>query len=140
VNSNKTYDIKIPPGVYDGASLKIQGLGAKGPTGMQSGDLILVIGVDDHPTMSADGADIVSRIDISLRSALLGCEIPVETIHGQVTLKVPACTKPGQKLCLKDKGIQTEQFHGNHIVITNVNFPEKLTEEQAIAVKAIFEE
>jgi molecular chaperone DnaJ len=130
ISANKSYDIVIPPGVVDGAKMRLAGLGGKGPGKSPNGDLILIIRVMPHAKMRAEGSSVLSEENISLKSALLGCEIEVETIHGSVKMQIPPCTKPGQKLSLKGKGINLKNGLGNHIVIVNVEFPESLTQEQ----------
>ena len=125
----KQYDVRIPAGIKDGITLRLSGLGGKGPKG-RNGDLLVSIHIESHPTMHADGNNIVSTANISLKSALLGCEIDVETLYGNVKMKIPSCTHAGQKLSLKDKGIRIPNSTGSHIVIVNVEFPESLTQEQ----------
>lgn len=130
VTVGKNYDIVIPAGVTDNINMRLAGLGGKGPNGTPNGDLILIIRVQPHAKMRMSDATILSEENISLKSALLGCEIDVETIYGSVKVRVPPCTKPGQKLALKDKGIKTKSGVGSHIVIMNVEFPDSLTQEQ----------
>lgn len=129
IPTQRQHDIFIPAGALNGAKLRVPGLGSKSADG-RDGDLIITIMVEAHPTMRNDGANIVSSTEISLKSALLGCEIDVETIYGPVKMKIPPCTSSGRKFSIKEKGIRTQVGVGNHIVIVNVKFPESLTQEQ----------
>lgn len=132
----KQYDVRIPPGIKTGTTLRLPGLGGKGQNG-RNGDLLISVHVDPHQTMNADGNNIISTSNINLKSALLGCEIDVETLSGNVKLKIPPCTHHGQKLAMKDKGIATANATGSHIVIVNVEFPESLTQEQQDQINKI---
>lgn len=137
VNVERKYDLKIPPGIPDGTTMRLAGKGGPGQDGAPPGDLMVGIRVEPHPTMKASGNNIISDTNISLKSALLGCEVDVETIHGPMKLKIPPCIKPGQKLALKDQGIRAAAGTGSHIVVINVDFPESLTDQQQEQIKAI---
>ena len=138
----KKYDVHIPPCIVSGTTLRLAGLGGKSKDGGPLGDLLIKVFVDADPKMALDGNTIHSSVNISLRSALVGTELDVETLHGPIKLKIPQCTKPGQKLAIKDKGpkiANTDSF-GNHIVHVNVDFPNNLSEEQIEQIKNTLKE
>ncbi len=134
--SQRTVDIKIPPGVRHGMHIRYNGQGGKSP-GRPDGDLIVGIAVEPHPQMSLEGENVASEVHIPLKTALLGGEVEVETLHGAVKLKIPPCTRPFQKLALKDKGIPLKNGMSKHIVTINVDFPTNLTEEQCAQINNI---
>jgi molecular chaperone DnaJ len=133
---DKSCNVHIPPGIQAGMTLRLAGMGGKSLSGGRSGNLFIKINVEPHPTMWREGNDILSIASISLKSALLGCELEVETLHGVYSMKIPPCTKPGQKLAIRDKGIHGNTI-GSHIAVCNVEFPESLTQEQQEQLKNI---
>lgn len=99
----KTLDIAIPAGVNDGQVLRLKGQGLPGSDG-QSGDAYVQISVRPHPGFRREGADIVSELPVSLGEALNGASVRIETVDGQVDVKVPKGAKEGTKLRLRGKG------------------------------------
>ncbi|MBN9277969.1 MAG: J domain-containing protein [Hyphomicrobium sp.] len=99
----KTLDIAIPAGVDDGQVLRLKGQGLSGSDG-QSGDAYVQISVRPHPGFRREGADIVSELPVSLGEALNGASVRIETVDGQVDVKVPKGAKEGTKLRLRGKG------------------------------------
>ncbi|MBN9265198.1 MAG: J domain-containing protein, partial [Hyphomicrobium sp.] len=70
----------------------------------QSGDAYVQISVRPHPGFRREGADIVSELPVSLGEALNGASVRIETVDGQVDVKVPKGAKEGTKLRLRGKG------------------------------------
>lgn len=105
LSDGKTLDINIPPGTVDGQSLRLKGQGLPGQGGAPSGDAYVEIGVKAHPYFERDGSDILLECPISLGEAVLGGQITVPTIDGNVSLKVPKGSNTGTQLRLKGKGV-----------------------------------
>jgi len=64
--------------------------------------------------------------------AVLGTEVDVETVDGEVTMKVPAGTQPGTNFKLSGHGaprLGTDE-RGPHIVTVNVEIPKNLSRRQ----------
>jgi curved DNA-binding protein len=94
-------DIKVPVGVEEGQTLRLQG---QGPNGA---DLLLKIHVDPHPYFKREGNDLLITAPISVAEAVLGTKIDVPTLDGsKLTVKVPAGTSSGARLRLRGKGIK----------------------------------
>jgi curved DNA-binding protein len=87
----QTLQVRIPPGVEDGARLR-------------AGDTSFQIRVRPHAQLRREGADIHTELPISVTEALLGAKIDVPTLDGGVALTVPAGTSSGAKLRLRGKG------------------------------------
>jgi molecular chaperone DnaJ len=120
--------IHIPAGVRDGQTLRVRGEGEAGVRGGGIGDLYVIVRIRPDPHFERDGDDIRSTNTIPVTDAILGTEIAVETVHGRVTLKVPAGTQPGQAFRLKGKGmpvLNSSRF-GDHYVTVNVEIPTRL--------------
>ncbi|KAF5836754.1 molecular chaperone [Dunaliella salina] len=90
------------------------------------------IEVEPHPIFRRDGPDVYVTQDVPLVKALLGTNVTVPTIEGNVELTVPACTQHGDKLRLRGRGIfSTERgLKGDQYVEVRVVLPRTLTQRQ----------
>jgi DnaJ-class molecular chaperone len=92
--------VKIPAGVSDGQSLRLQG---QGPGG---GNLRLKLRIQAHPYFRREGNNIILEVPVSVAEAILGAKVDVPTLDGsRLTVKVPPGTSSGARLRLKGKGI-----------------------------------
>ena len=105
LGDGKTLDIKIPAGTEEGQVLRLKGQGRPGHGRGPAGDVQIEIKVKSHRHFSRKGMSIHLELPVTLQEALLGAEIAAPTIHGQVTLRVPAGANNGTTLRLKGKGI-----------------------------------
>lgn len=124
--------IKIPPGVDDGAQLRLSGEGEGGWRGGPPGDLYVVIRVKAHELFSRHGDDILCELPITFPQAALGAEVEVPTLDGPAPLKIPAGTQNNQILRLKGKGMPNlrGRGHGDALYQVVIEVPTKLTREQ----------
>ena len=102
LSSGKTLDIKLPPGVEDGARIRLAGQGQPGPAG--NGDAIVTIAIKPHRFFKRDGNNIRLDLPVSLDEAVLGAKVRVPTVDGPVMLGVPKGSSSGKVLRLKGKG------------------------------------
>lgn len=132
-----TLSVKIPAGVDTGSRLKLRGEGETGPAGGASGDLYVVIQVEQHPIFIRDNLDIICEVPISFVQAALGAEIDVPTLDGKVKMKIPAATQSGKVFRMKGKGIKDVQgYHqGDQHVRITVETPTHLTSRQKELLK-----
>jgi len=98
-------DVRIPPGLSDGQSIRLRGQGAPGANGGPQGDVILQVAVAPHPYYVRDGNDLRMDLSISLQEAVNGGKVEVPTLTGMVTLTVPANSNTGAVLRLRGKGL-----------------------------------
>jgi curved DNA-binding protein len=97
----RAIDVKIPAGIDDGQTLRLQG---QGPGGA---DLHLKMRVGSHPYFEREGHDLLITVPITIAEAILGAKIDVPTLDGaKLTMKVPAGTSSGARLRLRGKGIK----------------------------------
>ncbi len=124
--------IKIPAGIDDGMSIRLQGKGGAAPQGGEKGDLYVQVRVRPHRHLTREGAIILSEETISMVDAALGTEINVETVDGKVTMKVPAGTQSGTPFKLSGHGVplMRSDDRGPHIVTIIVETPKNLTKKQ----------
>ncbi len=100
--NGETFDVRIPPGVKNGDTLRIRGKG-KSFQGKR-GDLLLKVEVASDPEYEREGDNLYKTIDIPLKTAMFGGKVKVNTLEKEITLKVPKNTKCGQKFRVKGLG------------------------------------
>jgi molecular chaperone DnaJ len=132
IRERKPLKVKIPAGVDNGTRMKLRGEGEAGPQGGPSGDLYVVIAVEEHPYFVRDGADLLCEVPITFPQAALGGDIQVPTLSGKKTLTVPAGTNSGQEFVLKGEGVAHVNGYrrGNLVIRTVIDVPRKLTKRQ----------
>lgn len=138
VRNEKVLEIKIPAGVDQGSRLRIMGEGEGGPKGGPSGDLYVVLSVEEHPFFQRQDNNIYCEIPISFSQAALGGETTVPTLEKPQKIKIPAGTQSDTVFRLKGRGIVSLNGYGkgDQLVRVKVATPKKLTKEQ----KELFEQ
>lgn len=129
----QSVDVTIPAGIDEGQSLRISGKGERGYKGGPNGDLYLEVHILDHAQFRRDGRNIHLEIPVSTVDATLGCEIDVPTIHGDVTMKIPAGTQDGTMFRLRSKGIpevRNPNQLGDQICTVKVQVDQHLTKRE----------
>ncbi|KAH9877045.1 hypothetical protein IAQ61_002406 [Plenodomus lingam] len=115
VKERKTISIDIPGGVEDGMRLRVNGEGdapltgqvaASGPIRGQKGDLYVLIRVANDSKFKRNGSDILHTATIPLTTAVLGGEIKVPTLDGEVMVKVPTGSGTGDRVTLSGLGMK----------------------------------
>ncbi|PIE60673.1 MAG: molecular chaperone DnaJ [Desulfobulbus propionicus] len=132
VNKTKKVSIRIPAGVDTGSRMRLTGEGEGGKRGGRSGDLYVIIHVEEHEHFQRDGQYIFLSLPIPMVQAALGCEVDVPTIYGTSTLKIPAGTQSGDRFTLAGEGVQSLRGggKGDMIVEAKVLTPTRLSKEQ----------
>ena len=129
----ETLRITVPAGVADGQVIKLKGHGGKGTNGGPDGDLYITFVIPDDPVFKRKENDLYTDVTIDLYTAVLGGEVTVNTLDGQVKLKVRPGTQNDAKGRLKGKGFpvyKQEGVTGDLIVTYHVTMPTTLTEKQ----------
>ena len=98
-------DLKIPAGIESGQRLRVSGKGERGVNGGPNGDLIVQVEVMPHEQFERSGKNIFLEIPVTAVDATIGTTVNIPTIHGDVTMKIPAGTQEGTQLRLKEKGV-----------------------------------
>lgn len=122
--------ITIPPGVGDGARLRLAGKGQPSQLGGPPGDLYVLVRVEPHPYFTRKGSDVYLEVPISIAEAVLGGSIDVPTLDGTITLTIPQGTSSGQKLRLRGKGGKKKSGErGDQYVQVKVVVPKDVDDE-----------
>jgi len=127
----QTIGLKIPAGIDDGATIRLSGHG-EAIGGGTKGDLYVNVRVKAHKKFTREGDIILSEEHIGMVDAALGTEITVETVDGDVKMKVPAGTQSGTDFKLSHHGVPhlRSTTRGAHIVSVIVDTPTKLSKQQ----------
>jgi curved DNA-binding protein len=126
VNYNgESFDIKIPAGIKNGEKLRVKGKG-KSYNG-KKGDLYLVVNVAPSPEYERDGDDLIKEIEVPLKKAIFGGKIELKTLYKDITIKIPAGIKSGQKLRVKEQGVinRKTKKYGDLYLKLNIKIPKK---------------
>ena len=131
--------VKIPAGVKDGQRIRIAGRGQPGIRGGKSGDLYLVVKINEHKLFKVDGINIKITVPITTSEAALGAKIQVPTPKGKINLTVPPGTSSGKIFRLKDLGLGSGEKKGSLLVTLNITLPMSLTEAEQDLYKKLQE-
>ncbi len=139
----ETFTVKVPAGAVSGGRLRFKDKGAPGENGGESGDLLIVTKIAEHPYYSRDGADVVVDLPVTVAEAALGDSIVVPAPDGtKVRVKVPAGTQDGTVLTIKGKGapdIKKKGSTGNLKIRVDVKVPTNMNDAQKAAMEAFKE-
>ncbi len=125
--------ITVPAGIANGQIIKLKGHGGKGVNGGPDGDLYITFNIADDPVFRRKDNDLYTDVNIDLYTAVLGGEVTVNTLDGQVKLKVRPGTQNDAKARLKGKGFpvyKQDGTFGDLIVTYHVTIPTTLTDKQ----------
>jgi molecular chaperone DnaJ len=132
VARERTLKVRIPPGVDEGAQMRLAGEGEGGTHSGPPGDLYVVLHVAPHELFTRRGNDLHCALPLTFPQAALGAELDVPVLDGVGTLKVPAGAQNGDVLRLRGKGMPALQGRGRgdacYTVVVEV--PKKLTARQ----------
>lgn len=129
--------LKVPAGIDDGAVIRLREHG-EATTHGSKGDLYVNVRVKPHKKFTREGDLILSEEHVSMIDAALGTEIDVETVDGDIRMKVPAGTQSGTDFKLSNHGVTHLRggTRGSHIVTVIVDTPTKLTKHQKELLEA----
>ena len=131
-------EVKIPPGARTGTKVRVANAIPASSSGVGA-DLYLIIQVADDNRFERKGNDLHTELAIDLFTAVLGGEITVPTLAGNVVLTIPPGTQPGQSMRLAGRGmpnLNNPQTSGDLFVHIKVKIPRNLTPRQ----KELFQE
>jgi DnaJ-class molecular chaperone len=121
----KTLDVNIPAGTETGDVLRLRGQGGPGWNGGKPGDALIETTVAPHPHFRREGDDIVVRLPVTLKEAVLGTALTVPTIKGNVRVTIPAGSGDGTRLRLRGRGIRNgHQFVELDVIVPPGDEPE----------------
>jgi curved DNA-binding protein len=126
-------EIRIPAGVKTGSKIRYAGEGYPGAAGGAAGDLYLRVQIAPHPTFEREGDDLRCELPVNLYTAMLGGEVHVPTLKGQLALKIPPETQSGKTFRLAGQGmprLNEPNVYGDLYAKVRVMLPDHLTAEE----------
>jgi len=109
----ETVTIRIPPGIPEGATLRLAGHGLPSPMpGGPPGDAYVSIRTRTDPRFTRAGADLRYDLHLQAPDAALGVTTAVPVPGGHARVRVPAGTQPGSVLRVGGKGLPRYGGHG----------------------------
>jgi len=137
VQKTRKISIMIPAGVEDGHTLRLRGEGNAGDSGVPPGDLYVVVNLAPHRLFARRESDLYLETGMGVVQAMLGAELTVPTLYGDVKLSIPHGTQPGTVFKIKGKGLPNYGGwgKGDEYVKVNVEIPRSLSDQQKDLLK-----
>ncbi|MBR4349229.1 MAG: molecular chaperone DnaJ [Bacteroidales bacterium] len=132
VDAEETVTVQIPAGVADGMQLNVPGKGNAPRHGGVNGDLYVLISEEEHPQLERDGNDLIYTLDISFPDAVLGANVEIPTVEGNVKIHIDEGTQSGKILRLRGKGVPDVNGYGRGDLLVNVQVyvPKNVTKDE----------
>lgn len=130
---NQQVTVNIPRGARDGLRVRFSKQGDRGFSGGEPGDLYVVVKIEESSTFERDGDDLLTEVKVPLYTAVLGGDIRLTTLAGDIRLKIPPGTQSGQRIRLNNKGmplLRDEEKSGDLYVRVLVQVPTDLSIEE----------
>ncbi len=126
----ETLTVNIPPGLADGAQIRVPDKGHAGRNGGQSGDLYVTLKVEPHALFRREGDDLHVVVPVAIHEAALGARLDVPGIDGRARLRVPPGTQSGQRFRIRERGVPSVRNgrRGDLVVEVRLVLPRLLDE------------
>ena len=122
--------LNVPPGIEDGARVRVPGKGHAGRHGGEHGDLYATVQVQPHPFFRREGDDLHIVVPLAIHEAALGAKVEVPSLDGPARLRVPPGTQSGQRFRLRERGVPSARDgrRGDLVVEARLVLPSVLDE------------
>lgn len=152
VRERKTIHVDIPGGIEDGMRLRLDQEGDAPVTGNAAnpgahsarGDLYVHVRVASDPKFSRSGSDVLYTAAIPLTTAILGGEVRIPTLDGEVNVKIATGTGTGDKITLSGMGMKKlnarRNTAGDLKVEFKVTMPKYLSANQRTLIEMLADE
>lgn len=142
VRRQRKIRIQVPAGVDDGHTLRLRGEGEAGEAGSPPGDLYVVVNIPEHPVFKRRDSDLFVEAHVNAVEAMLGTQLRVPTLYGDVMLEVPSGTQPGTSFKVKGKGLpRLNSFgKGDEYAVVRIDVPKNLNGRQKDLLKQLLRE
>jgi molecular chaperone DnaJ len=139
VSEMRTWEVDIPAGIDDGQRVRIAGAGHAGAAGGRQGDLYVEVRIEPDERFTRQGTELIARAEVPVTTAIVGGEVFVPTLEGEMAMEVPAGTQHGDVALLGGRGLPP--LHGGrrgdqHVVFELV-VPTDLEPEQREAAERL---
>ena len=139
VRGEKTIHVRIPPGVATGQYMTLRGAGNAGPRSGPPGDVLVVFEVEDHPNFERDGEDLYTEMLVTYPQLVLGADVEVPSVMGNVSLRIPPGTQSGQVFHLRGRGLPRVNASGTGDFHIRVQLwtPSEVSAEEAALLRQL---
>lgn len=130
--------VAIPAGIDNGQSIRISNYGEPGKNGGPRGDVIVEVIVSRSQEFERQDMHIFSEAQISYPIAVLGGDVRIKTVDGDIIYTVAPGTKTGTRIRLKGKGVpspRNKDIRGDHYVTLVIATPTNLSKEAKEALR-----
>ncbi len=132
--------VNVPAGMRDGEMIRMTGGGEAISKGT-AGDLYIKINVASHPVFKREGNDLVMNLDLKLSDALLGMEYPIQTLDGQISVKIPEGVSVNEILRVKGKGVPiSKSKRGDLLIKLKIKLPSKISRKSRELIEQLKKE
>ncbi|MGA1848360.1 MAG: DnaJ C-terminal domain-containing protein [Thermoplasmatota archaeon] len=137
VNGTDNVVISLPPGVEDGAIIKLNGKGGYGLGSGPRGDLLVTVNVEELSNMRRVDNDLYIEESISLPKAVFGGKQRVNTLEGRRTLRIPSMTRSRTEFLIEGEGFPDPVTgeHGDLFVVVYIDPPDEIQNGAKKALK-----
>jgi len=136
IRDEEIITINIPAGVMQGMQLTVQGKGNAAPRGGVNGDLLVLIEEEEHKDFIRQESDLIYNLLLDMPTAVLGGQVQIPTLTGDVKITITPGTQPGKVLRMRGKGLpRIDQYgrrygEGDLLINVGVYIPEKLSKDE----------
>ena len=141
VRADKQVKLSVPAGVATGQYMTLRGQGNVGPRGGPRGDLIMLFDVEEDPRFERDGEDLYCEVLVSYPTLVLGGDVAVPGVVGELSLRVPPGTQSGQVFHLRGRGLPRVNASGvgDLHVRAQLHTPTQLSSREEELVRSLAE-
>ncbi len=141
VRATRSLSVDIPGGIETGQRIHLPGQGEVGHGGGPAGDLYLEFTIRGDQIFSRSGDDIVATLEIDMVDAILGTEVTLQALDGDVTVTVKPGAQSADVITVKGRGVTKLRGSGRGDLRFGVHVltPTKLTSKEADLVTKLKE-
>jgi DnaJ family protein B protein 4 len=139
VFENETVYVEVPKGIDEGEIILLKDKGNIASEECK-GDLKIFIKIENETEFKRSGLDLVLEKNITVKEALCGFSFELKYITGKIytiTNNSGNIINNGYRKIIPNMGFSRDQHVGNLIIIFNVMFPEKISDESLEQLKKI---
>lgn len=136
VRDEEIITIHIPAGVTGGMQIPVQGKGNAAPHAGVPGDLLVLVEEEEHKDLQREGNDLVYNLLLDMPTAILGGQVKIPTLQGDVKITITPGTQPGKVLRMRGKGLPVIDEYarqygtGDLLINVGVYIPEHLDKNE----------
>ncbi len=127
----KELTVTIPEGIKEGDKVRLAGQGEPGTNGGDGGDRFIEVKFRAHDQFTVAEDHLEMGLDVMPWEVVLGTELKITTLYGDVILKIPSGSQNGQKFRLRGKGLPIHKGEKQDLYVKiAVNLPSSITPEE----------